>query len=169
MPRESIYSPGEDNNHTTHKPTHGEWWRTENDFGDWVTELRKEIDATDLWNEFRQQKDFAASLAAQDSNTDTPFTKPEREQIAAALDDIKKQLVNMHHWDVQQAAIIDYQFNNMTEASNRMGRRDWMQFLYGGIMSVLINLAVTPEQGHAIMAVAENLMRSVVHKVNLLD
>ena len=169
MPKQSIYSPGTDNNHTTHKVTHGEWWRTEDDINDWLAELRKEVDAPDLWNEFQQQKEFAASLVDDGTDSDTPFTQPERKQIIEALDDIKKQLVNMRHWDVQQAAIIDNQFKHMEEASNRIGRKDWMLFIYGSIMSVLINLSVTPEQGHAIMALADSLMRPVFHKVNLLD
>ncbi len=154
-----IFSPGAGQAKVSSED-HLNWGEMLSRVDKWLTELRRELDAPDLWNQYKQQKQFATSVVRSQPNN-SMFTEPERKRIAEAVEEVKVQLHSMHAWNAQEAAIIDRQFSHLEEALERVGRKDWLLLFYGGIMSVLINLAVTPEQGDRIMALAATLLRPI--------
>lgn len=137
-------------------------------FTPWLSRLREELETPDLWNEF-QPEPLAASLVGMGSNDNTPFTDVERERVREALAVIEHKLVSMHAWNVQNAAVIDYQFKNMNAAVNRLGRTDWLQYFYGGLISVLVNLTVDKAQGTFILALAATVLQPIFKALRLID
>ena len=130
--------------------------------------LKQELDAPDLWNGYQQATTFNESLTADDIDN-RPFDQTERELITTALDDIKAQLVSMHHWNHQQVAIIDEQFEQMETSLDRIGTKDWKLFFYGALTSVLVNLSVTHEQGRSILAFAVTILTPILETVKLIN
>src|SRR6266849_3312276 len=54
----------------------------------WLQELRKEVDAPDLWASVREERAF--SDAASSTSANNPFTPSERNDIATQLDELKQ-------------------------------------------------------------------------------
>jgi hypothetical protein len=126
----------------------------------WLSELRKEVDAPDLWATIGQEK--ALSTAASSVNLDNrPFTAPEQRLIATKLDEIKAYLLEGQEFAAEQGAAIDREFAYLKEAAERMGRKDWLNILLGGLFGLAVTLALEPEKARDIMRLAGTVFQSL--------
>jgi hypothetical protein len=94
----------------------------------------------DLWLSLGEEK--VLSTAASSANLDNrPFTTPEQMLIATKLDEIKKALLEGQQFAAEQADIVDREFAYLKESSRRLGRKDWLNVLYGGLITVIVGVA----------------------------
>jgi hypothetical protein len=84
----------------------------------------------------------------QDSNN-APFTPPELVRIAASLEQIRLAMSERPDVRPEQLDFIARKLDDMRAASERLGRKDWMNLALGTMTSVIITGAFTPNAGRA--------------------
>jgi hypothetical protein len=117
----------------------------------WANEVKEITDAPDLWAEMRHTRDFAVDIQRTDS-ANTPFTKDEQRQIVVELKAITEQVKEQFDLTSEQIAHIDEWQDEVTEASERIGRKDWRLLAYGTIINLVVTDALPPEVARHILS-----------------
>ncbi len=126
----------------------------------WLAELRKEVDAPDLWATIGQEKALSTAAASADLDN-RPFTAAEQKLIATKLDEIKAYLLDGQEFAAEQGAAIDREFAYLKEAAERMGRKDWLNILLGGLFGLAVSLALEPEKARGLLRLAGTVFQSL--------
>jgi hypothetical protein len=117
----------------------------------WVGQVKRQ----DVWTGNEQVKDaFTAAQGEKAGNA--PFTKDEQMQITAQLQGVKEQLKEQFELTSEQIAHIDERLNEAAEATERMGRKDWLLLFGGTIFNLIVTDTVTP-------SVAGHIFTTVIH------
>lgn len=126
----------------------------------WLAALKEEVETPDLWASIGQEK--ALSAAAASATIDNrPFTAVELSLISGKLNEIKGNLLASQLFATDQAETIDSQFEYLREASRRMGRKDWLLILYGGLITLVVGLALAPEAAKSLLRLAATAFQSL--------
>jgi hypothetical protein len=125
---------------------------------DWANEIQHVADTPDLWVEMRLSKEDLFNIQAA-ARLNRPFTQDEQEQIAVFLQETKKQVREQFELTSEQAAHIEERLDEAAEASQRMGRKDWLLLFGGTIFNLIVTDTVTPSvAGHIFTAVVHGLI-----------
>jgi hypothetical protein len=135
----------------------GQWGFKENYCRIWLNELRKEVDAPDLWASVGQER--MLSNAASSTSENQPFNPSERNTIAAQLHELKRYLLAGHQFQAEQAEFIEGQFKYLKEASERLGRKDWLNVALSGFVGLIVELALDPDKAKGLLAMAGTLFQ----------
>jgi hypothetical protein len=111
--------------------------------GQWLKNLRREINAPDLWAEVAKVKELASAVKT--LGPDRPFTTDERTRIAERLEDIHRFLLATRKLRGGQDAFVRDRLNYLKEASGRQSREAWMLMFMGVILSFILSSIVPPE------------------------
>lgn len=126
----------------------------------WLEVVKSEVDAPDLWATIGQEK--ALSTAASSASLDNrPFTAAEQSLIATKLDEIKAYLLEGQRFAAEEAASIEREFAYLKESAQRMGRKDWLNILLGGLFGLAVSLALDPEKARGVLALAGTVFQSL--------
>jgi hypothetical protein len=117
----------------------------------WAKEAKLVAETPDLWAEFQRSRELAVEIQSTDIGN-TPFTKDERRQIAVELEAIKEQVKEQFDLTSEQIAGIDEWKDEVAEASERTGRKDWRLLAYGTIINLVVTDALPPEVARHILA-----------------
>jgi hypothetical protein len=102
------------------------------------------------------------SNAVSSSNLDNrPFNADEQRLIGQKLDDIKTFILEGQAFDAEQAEKVEREFAYLHEASQRLGRKDWLTILLGGLFGLMLTLPLEPERARGLLALAGTLFQSV--------
>jgi hypothetical protein len=126
----------------------------------WLAELRKEVDAPDLWASIGQEKALSTAAASADLDNRL-FTAAEQSLIATKLDEIKAYLLEGQQFAADQAEAIEREFAYLKESAERMGRKDWLNILLGGLFGLAVTLALDPEKARELMRLAGAVFQSL--------
>jgi hypothetical protein len=126
----------------------------------WVEELKKELDAPDLWASISQEQ-VLSTAAASTTLDNRPFTTAEQSLIAAKLDDIKGYLLEGQEFAADQAETVERELAYLRESSERLGRKDWLNNLLGGLVGLAIGLALDPEKARGTLRMAGAVFQSL--------
>lgn len=118
---------------------------------EWAEEARVTFDTPDLWAEMRRSRELIAATQRADFSN-APFTQDEQQQIAALLQEIKKQVSEQFELTNEQMAQVNEKLDELSEASTRMGRKDWLIIALGTIAALIITATVLPGIGEHILA-----------------
>jgi hypothetical protein len=121
---------------------------------EWADETRLISSAPDLWAEMQRSRELIADMQRTDSSN-MHFTQDEQEQIAAHLQQIKKQVKEQFALPNEQMEHVEEKLDEAAEASKRMGRKDWFLLFSGTIFTLIVSDIVTP-------AVAEHIFTMAV-------
>jgi hypothetical protein len=152
-----TYSPGLE----TPSETHGtsQWHDVMIYLALWLTNLKREHFAPDLWAELEKQRELTAALEPSGGDADnTPFTPDEQSAIAAQLNEIKELFIRTETLDGDRLATLEAGVAYLVDASTRMGRRDWLTVYYGTVFGWALNGLVSPDGARqALMTAAHAL------------
>jgi hypothetical protein len=85
----------------------------------------------------------------------TPFTPSEQEEIGARLDAIKQYTKETYpELPSQQIADIERDIDELKEATQRVGRKDWRIMLYGTAFNMITSDLVPPHIVQSILTMA---------------
>jgi len=115
---------------------------------EWADEVQLTA-AADYWEAMRRSRETIATIERRDS-ANTPFTQGEQRQIAAQLQAIKNQIAEKFELSSEQMERIEERLDDATEASKRMGRKDWLIYFLGTITALIITATVTGGVGEQI-------------------
>jgi hypothetical protein len=126
----------------------------------WLQRLKHEVEAPDLWATIGQEKVLMA-VAVSPTLNNSPFTPDEQTLVSAKLEEIKRYLIDVQQFDAEQAVFIEREFTYLTESSQRLGRKDWLNALLGGLLGLAFALVLDPEKARGLLALAGTAFQSL--------
>jgi hypothetical protein len=95
-----------------------------------------------------------------ESIPNTLFEPREREDIRDRLQDLKVQLKGMQEMNVEQLEALTTTISEMREASERIGKKDWLLFAMGAVVAFAISAAFSPA---TVVFIAKLFVHEVAH------
>ena len=138
-PHADEYSPGFNRRTDSRRAEEQLEWRLPL-VGDWLTYVKREYEAHDLWELLRQDTKLLQVASSPDLPNDS-FTEPEKQSIRDQLAEVKQHLISVHHLQLQQAEIIDQGFSYLDDSLNRLGKKDWLNNAIGALMGIALGAA----------------------------
>lgn len=74
-----------------------------------------------------------------------PFTSEEKSKIIECLADVKEKLLESNLFTNEQADLVSRKLDEMTDASDRMGKKDFMNWVIGTLTSLTVTASLSPE------------------------
>jgi hypothetical protein len=108
---------------------------------------------TVLLSQVSPRPGIAGGFVDQDTDN-TPFTPPELAKIKDSVEQIKRIMSERSDVSASQLDFIARKLDDMREASERMGRKDWMNLAVGTMTSVIVTAAITPDVAKAFLQAA---------------
>ena len=137
------FSPGANTTHQCEYP--GPWSGAIGYVKQWAQDLKREIDAPDLWGEFLKERAvFDAAGASVVDNS--PFTVDEQKRVVETLLEVERFLLATQAADAELRESIDHRFRYLQGAVARLGRSDWFHTMIGVITSIAVSGLVTRER-----------------------
>ena len=89
----------------------------------------------------------------------TPFTNDEQDEIVAKLQAIKNFVAKNFQLTAEQIAHVEERLAEAAEATERMGRKDWLLLFGGTIFNLIVTDTITPGvAGHIFTTVVQGLI-----------
>ncbi len=88
------------------------------------------------------------SIAGAFSSTDpgnTQFSSEELKRIASSLEEVKAKIGSQPMIQPEQIALINKKLDEISDASTRLGRKDWINYTAGAITSACASAAFAPD------------------------
>lgn len=145
---------------TQNEPSVRGWGMKQSLFEVWLRRLRQEVDAPDLWDSLKRERLLSDAASAPDL-ANTSFAEHELAMINRSLDEVKAYLLEGQQFSSEQQAFIEHEFSYLREASERVGRKDWLNLLAGALMSIVVSLALEPERARGLFAIAGTVLQSL--------
>ncbi len=136
------YSPGKGARKASFKT---EFWQDVLDHvGFWANNLKREITAPDLWEEFKKYKtSFSLVPSEEIVNGNIPFH--EVEKIIEALHSLESEIKERFELDDQQDQFVHSKLEYLEDAVKRQGRYDWVHTCIGVLLPLAFQLALNSE------------------------
>ena len=154
-----IFTPSNDRKPAVQE--HLSDWKVRHEyFHIWLNRLEYEFDIPDLWATIGQERSL--QLAATSTTLDNrPFSAAERSLVVTKLDEIKGYLLQGQQFAADHAETIEQEFAYLRESSERLGRKDWLNNLLGGLVGLAIGLALDPEKAGGLLRLAGAVFQSL--------
>lgn len=139
----------------------GDWDSVLPHIEQWAAEVKRyaEIDAEipDLWAELRREKEFLADVQYNNAGN-TPFNPAEQAEVARRLLEIKEQAQQTYSLTNDQTEHLEARFDEVEEASRRLGRKDWLLLFYGTLFTLILTDFLPPHAAqHILVSVLQGL------------
>jgi hypothetical protein len=124
----------------------------------WLNAIRLTVGVPDYWEEMQRGRAMIVDIQGKDSSN-APFSEDERKQVAALLwaawGEVSERL-NLTSKQIEQIRI---GLHEADEATERMGRKDWLLLFGGTILNLIVTDTVTPEvAGHIFTTVVQGIV-----------
>ena len=108
----------------------------------WFEAIKREVESPNLWGELEKEKEISNAASVSDQHN-TQFINPELNRIHSSIETIyyhlKKSLLLYENQDKFIRQRLDY----LTEASKRLGKKDWINLTLGVLMNLIRFLHLT--------------------------
>lgn len=123
-----------------------------------VTEWASQLATRSIWKELAV--DHGIPSASRASADNAPFTAPEREDIGKRLRQIPAQVKERFDLTDEQESHIEQKMDELIEASQRVGRKDWLVMVYGAAFSLIAADEVPP---HVVQSIVSMIITGLAH------
>jgi hypothetical protein len=130
----------------------------------WVQEVDYLINNADLWEEMRRQSRDTANNFAHTAVNNLPFDEREQAQIAARVHAIKQHVRVTYELSSDQLSGIDRKLDEIKEASERVGRKDWLMMLQGAAFGLIVQDSVPP---HIVQNIVTMALQGLAHFIGI--
>lgn len=141
----------------------GSWNQQVMHFRQWLGYLRREVESPDLWAEIAKESELLEATAADDSNT--PFNEGEKAYILSGIEEIKEFLLTAHKLDPE---LVEARLNYLAEATNRVGRKDWINLLISVLVGIVMQAALPSETTRELFRFVGTVLRQILKQQLLL-
>lgn len=132
-------------------------------FKQWLMFLRREVESPNLWSAITQESEIINATTADESNT--LFSASEKSYVLFAINEIKQYLLTAHRIDPE---LVESRLNYLVGASNRVGRKDWINLLLSVLIGIVVAAAIPPETTREIFRFVGNVLSQILHQPLLL-
>jgi hypothetical protein len=126
----------------------------------WLIYLQREVLAPNLWEQFKSK---ISEIKYENNFNNEKFSFSEYVEVSEKLEMLKRSISTIPLLLDQQNEIIS-RLDHLNETAKELGKFDWVNLFIGTIISVLIQLNVTPDNANAVW----DLIKSVFNKYILI-
>lgn len=152
----SIYSPGSGSIRETQNPGNWDWQKQY--FRQWLVYLAREINAPNKWER----------LSKEISNLGINITDDESKFTAYEFEDLKKRMINLKEsihsigLDPEQLNTIQTKLDHLLDLAKAMNKFDWKALFIGAIISIIIQLSLSPEVGKLLWNIIKQVFNNFI-------
>ncbi len=147
----AIFSPGNDNFAEQNYP--GTWeYQLQYAFR-WLTNIFREINSTNKWDRLYKE---IAEIKINYENDEGKFSATEYEELKHKIDSLKNGITSINLLPEQLAAI-NTKLDHLTLLAKDMNKFDWKGLFVGTIISIIVQLSVTPENAKSLWALIKQV------------
>jgi hypothetical protein len=117
----------------------------------WLREIKATVGVPDYWKEMQDSRGSIAIIQRGDF-ANTPFSPAEQKQIAAQLQEVKKQVQELYGLSNRQMTQVNEKLDAVIEDAGRLGRKDWIVIFIGTILPLVLSDVLTWGAAHHILA-----------------
>lgn len=144
------YSPGWEN--MIESTDYLNWHLSTENFHDWLICLKRELTTPNHWANFKAQLS-GINFSAQYDNE--KFSYKDYEDLELKIGILKDRLESIPLL-VEQNIEIKKHLDRLTESAKELGKFDWKNLFIGTMLSILMQLNVTPENANALWELIKN-------------
>jgi hypothetical protein len=126
----------------------------------WAGNLKREFAEPDLWTTISEERKLAEGASS--GNDNSPFSPDERQRLAQDIHEIKEFLARTFALNQEQAKFVDDRLHYLTEASERLGRKDWINLTLSVLMTIIMGLAMPPDASRELLRFAGQVFNWVI-------
>ncbi len=123
----------------------------------WLINLRREIDAPDLWGLLSQEKPLVEA-ASNPEVGNTPFSVDEQQYISAQLNEVREFLFKTHDPSEEHRKFVIARLNYLAKAAASQGRVDWLNIMIGTFVGIIAKMAMSSEAAHELLRFVTNAL-----------
>ncbi len=142
------------------------WDEVANEFKEWIEVVSREHIEPDLWLLSRSDKKLVAEKI--DDLENTKFQPDEIQRISGAITEVREFLFSSSTYSEAQRKFIETRLQHLQDASNRLGRKDWITLAMGTLANIVVGAAFAPETARELLRTAGALLGWVVGSVHLI-
>ena len=150
----AIFCPG--NSAYSGNEYTGTWEKHQTCFHKWLLNLRREISASNKWDRLSQEISGLNLAYENDSNR---FTIQEFEDIQNKVTILKQKII-LIGLPEEQINALNNKLDNLITLAKEMNKFDWKSLFIGTIISIIIQLSVTPENAKSIWEIIKQVFYS---------
>lgn len=117
----------------------------------WAEEIDRYSSMPDLWAELRSEHEVIARASAPGLEN-TPFAHGERSEIRRELGEVRHYARTALRLSEQQLQELDGRLRYLEEASERLGRKDWLNIALGTVITLAAEALLPPEEIRNVLA-----------------
>ena len=121
------------------------------------------MESPDLWTAISQESDLLEATSSDEANT--LFTADEKAYVLIGINEIKKYLLTAHKVDPE---LVESRLNYLAEASDRVGRKDWINLLLSVLVGIVIQAALPQDATHELFRFVGMVLRQILRHPLLL-
>ncbi|WP_157489764.1 hypothetical protein [Flavobacterium sp. CF136] len=145
------YSPGQER---IVEATNNVNWKIGFDhFITWLSNLKRELESPNLWERFQNEISGLQLITDFDNSK---FTFSEYEELTEKLKIISQRISSIPLFENQQREII-ISLERLTELAKELNKFDWKNLFIGTIISIIIQLNVTPDNATILWELIQNV------------
>lgn len=145
------FSPGEDTVEVLAFPE--VWSRQFACASNWLAFLKREVDAPDLWAAIGKEKQLVSDAARSDDDN-KPFTIEEQKRIREGIEELKTYVLTTQSLIGEQARFVTTRLDYLAQASERLGRKDWISIAVGVVASIAVGIVLPSEAARELLRMA---------------
>ena len=130
--------------------------------GMWAESLKSEIDAPDLWREIQKYQPIF-SLAHREQIVNEPIPAYEAEEISKALNELTTKVTKHFQLSQEQGELVRFKLDYLSDAVKRQGRLDWEHICISVLVTIVMGLAMAPEQAKELWTLFKEAVGHFVH------
>jgi len=130
--------------------------------GQWVNYVNSELNTPDPWKALPGYANIADLRIAPDV-ANTQFAFAETQQVAKALEDIRRLLLHRVRGSTEQMSLVNEQIDSLVESSKKMGRKDWFNITIGNLITLAIAIALPQDVTKQMFQILKDALGGVVH------
>ncbi len=150
------YSPSQDNTVVQTNVLSGYGW-TET-VSKWITALKTEINTPDLWASATNNIVQATTV----DRGNEQFTAAERAQVVIFLQEIRQYIQPIPSVSSEQFAIVEGKLQYLQDASERLGRKDWLLLFLGVLLSTAAQINMQPSVFRDLLSFAGQVFQQIL-------
>lgn len=126
---------------------------------EWLSALKKEVDAPNLWAEIVQASRI---IEAADAAEDKPFSPKQKQHLIADVDEIRRLLIEQHELTGERLKLVESEIDYLKGAVDRLSQRDWGMVVFTTFVNIAIKLGLDPEGAGDLLQLVGSKLTQVV-------
>ena len=139
-----------------------DWQEQESVFRSWTSHLKREIQASDLWDELAKYR-IAVETQPANGTVNEPISACEADRIGQILTRLGQRVGQELKLDGEAVALVRGKFTYLAEAARRQRSQDWVYTAPGVCATTAMSLALPQEGAAALWGLVRSEVGRIVH------